>query len=290
MTNITVSKFGGTSVADYESMVRSKGIVSKIQSNHIVVVSATSGTTNILEKLSKGYYKTDVKIHKVCTELVNKHRAIISQFSTSSELKTAVDHLEGMLVLNATQQRQHNRESRAHAILATGEDLSAIIFTELLNSSGLKAIFQDSRNLIRTNEEGRPNLLVTKVHTNHHLKAVIGGNIIVTQGFVGSDSECSTTTLGRGGSDYSAALIAEAMSATRLNIWTDVLGVYDKDPNTNFDAILYGDLSYSAANILANSGAKVLHPKTIEPAQRSNTPIYVGSSFQPDFYGTLISA
>jgi aspartate kinase len=186
----------------------------------------------------------------------------------------------------------YNR-SLTDELLSYGERISARLFACVLSEHGLPAKYQDARTLIKTNDTfGKAEILLQET-TKQIVELVLPSctnHIVVTEGFIGSTLQNITTTLGRGGSDYSAAILAEAMQAAALQIWTDVSGIYTVDPRLVPHAKPIDNMCFAEAAELAQFGAKVLHPATLWPAIRKNIPVFVGSSLNPQEQGTWIRA
>jgi aspartate kinase len=178
-------------------------------------------------------------------------------------------------------------------ILSKGELLSSRMIYEIFKKSGFSIAYADPRDLLITDSnfgEANPDINRTKNEVGRQTRELFKNNMhIITGGFVGSDPENKTTTIGRGGSDYSAAIFAAALNARELQIWTDVDGMMTCDPRIIPNAKLIKEITYREAAELAFFGAKVLHPKTIYPAIEKNIPVYILNSFKPDLAGTLIS-
>ena len=171
--------------------------------------------------------------------------------------------------------------------------MSSLIFVEVLRELQIEAIWLDVRTIVATNShfgKAAPNDEQTRQNCDNLLKPLIErGELVITQGFIGRDEQGKTTTLGRGGSDYSAALLAEVLNAQDVLIWTDVAGIYTTDPRIVSNAQRIDTMSFSEAAEMATFGAKVLHPATLLPAVRSNIPVYVGSSKAPQDGGTWVT-
>ena len=287
---ITVAKFGGTSVANVDSISRCINIVSKSNQIKVVVVSAQSGVTNLLVKLV-----TECDTKEFINDTLDKIRNIISPIVDSvsnnktslriAEILKDLEQLANMLLRLKTPQLSDE-------ILSFGELISATIVTELLVESGIAAKHISAKKFIKTDSNhGHAKPLIDDIKSNaqKELMPYIKGNLIVTEGFIGTDHNNLTTTLGRGGSDYSAALIAEAIQAQALQIWTDVAGVYQADPRAIPQATAIGKMSFNEASELATFGAKVLHPSTLWPAVRSDIDVFIGSTFDSENSGTWIT-
>ncbi|MCT8574198.1 lysine-sensitive aspartokinase 3, partial [Glaesserella parasuis] len=178
-------------------------------------------------------------------------------------------------------------------LICHGEMMSTKIFTQLLKERNYPAVWVDVREIVATNNhygKAAPNDEKTQAQSDAILKPLIAeGKVVITQGFIGRDDEGKTTTLGRGGSDYSAALLAEVLNANDVLIWTDVPGIYTTDPRVVPAAKRIDTMSFNEAAEMATFGAKVLHPATLLPAVRSNIPVYVGSSKAPEQGGTWVT-
>ncbi len=291
-----VSKFGGTSMGDAVCMLRSAELSIK-QNSYLVCVSATSGTTNQLIELAQ---LAETSQWENCTvkikQLQERHESIAKELGfsvTDTEFVKLFDELNsilrGMFLLKECSLKAHD------LLLSLGERLSSLLFVQAMKkvSSSKNIILLDARTVIATNDQfgkARPNIseIETKCTDLILKKYPIDKNIIVTQGFIGATASGHTTTLGRGGSDYSAALFAEGLNATALEIWTDVPGIATTDPRITAKAQSIKEISFTEASEMAIFGAKVLHPATVEPAMRKNIPVFVGSSFNSHTTGTWV--
>jgi aspartate kinase len=291
---LVVSKFGGTSMGDFSSMKRS-AVISVERHSSIVVVSATSGTTDKLIQVAKLSGEGRVEeCEKLIQDIKNRHLLILAEAGNRAE---TVQILQGLfteldlLAQNISLLRELTPKAYDH-MLSLGERMSSVIFRDVLQSQVPKkeVLLLDARTIIKTDShfgKATPQIEEIEKACKDHL--VLRPEIIyVTQGFIGSDADNNTTILGRGGSDYSAALFAEGISATCLEIWTDVAGVATTDPRICPQAKIIPELSYSEAGEMAQYGAKILHPATIAPAVRKSIPVFVGSSFDKDLPGTWI--
>ena len=289
---ITVAKFGGTSVADFQAMLRCAHIIKNDTSNRLVVVSASAGVTNYLVRLSQESISAQEQ-----AEIIANIRAIqvnITQhLSTEVEqaLNTEIDSLLDQLATLALKQSQHHSVKQADAILAFGEQLSSRLFAQVLQSIGVNGAYFNVQQVMKTNSlYGKAVVDVEQLASacTGLLAPKLAQQILVTQGFIGQDGLGETTTLGRGGSDYSAALLAEALNASNLAIWTDVVGIFTTDPRITDQARAIKEISFGEAAEMATFGAKILHPATLIPAMRHNIPVFVGSSKEPEKGGTQI--
>ncbi|HXH73609.1 MAG TPA: lysine-sensitive aspartokinase 3 [Bacteriovoracaceae bacterium] len=293
---LIVSKFGGTSMGDYPSMQRSAAI-SIERGSTIVVVSATSGTTDKLIEVAKLASTGKLKECEKSIFLVKeRHQALLVQTGNQEETQTILEGYFtelGLLVQNLSLLKELTPRAYDH-ILSLGERMSSLIFRDVLRVAlpNKKVNLLDARTIIRTDANfGKATPLIQEIEKECAGRLILDNeHVYVTQGFIGSDAEGNTTILGRGGSDYSAALFAEGVNATCLEIWTDVAGVATTDPRICPEARIIPELSYSEAGEMAQYGAKILHPATIAPAVRKSIPVFVGSSFDKDLPGTWIRA
>lgn len=290
MSAFNVAKFGGTSVANFEAMSRCATIIENNPNTHLVVSSACSGVTNLLVELANGVQDQTHRT-ELLQNLANIHDAILTQLEDST--KTAAEVygiLDTVTSLAEAASIQASAKLTDH-LVACGELMSTHILTQLMCERGIQAVRFDIRDVLRTDDNfGRaePNIEAISTLAQDKLVPLCQQSVVVTQGFIGSDEAGNTTTLGRGGSDYSAALIAESVKAAGLEIWTDVPGIYTTDPRIAPKASPIPEISFSEASEMANFGAKILHPSTLVPALRHDIPVFVGSSKEPEKGGTWI--
>ncbi|EOX3946198.1 lysine-sensitive aspartokinase 3 [Vibrio alginolyticus] len=290
MSAFNVAKFGGTSVANFEAMSRCATIIENNPNTRLVVSSACSGVTNLLVELANGVQNQTHRT-ELLQNLANIHDAILTQLEDST--KTAAEVygiLDTVTSLAEAASIQASAKLTDH-LVACGELMSTHILTQLMCERGIQAVRFDIRDVLRTDDNfGRaePNIEAISTLAQDKLVPLCQQSVVVTQGFIGSDEAGNTTTLGRGGSDYSAALIAESVKAAGLEIWTDVPGIYTTDPRIAPKASPIPEISFSEASEMANFGAKILHPSTLVPALRHDIPVFVGSSKEPEKGGTWI--
>lgn len=294
-------KFGGTSVGDIAAFERVFHIVStQIERRPVVVVSAMTKVTDALlaafELAKKGDFASAIESlepHFERHTQVSRHFIIDSLPNAFSlELEYARGELSDLLLRTA--RRSLPLSMLKDAIVSYGEQLSSRLLAEVLKAKGVKARHVDSRRLIVTDDEfgaAQPIMDETTELVRLELQpAIAEGEVPVIGGFIAGNRAGETTTLGRGGSDYSAAIVAAALGATELQIWTDVTGVMTCDPRICSNAQTIPVLSYEEAAELAYFGAKVLHPKTIKPAVDNSIPVRVCNTFHPDEIGTMVVA
>ncbi|MBC3765127.1 lysine-sensitive aspartokinase 3 [Neptunicella marina] len=290
-TTLNIAKFGGTSVADFAAMQNCAKIVASNPATRVVVVSASAGVTN---------YLVDLANNELTTEQINNTIASIEkiEFAILEKLNdNAATQLELQSLLSELSELAHNTKNLQtdegkDALLCMGERMSSLLFTEVLKQEGCAALNFDARRVIKTDSQfgqGTPDIEQIADHAKQLMAPALAEQVLVTQGFIGSDSNNKTTTLGRGGSDYTAALLAEALNAQTCEIWTDVIGVYTTDPRITNKARPLPELSFDEAAEMATFGAKVLHPATMVPALRKNIRVFVGSSREPEKGGTWIA-
>ena len=281
-----VMKFGGTSVADaaaFENVARI--VANERDAAPIVVVSAMSGVTDSLLAATNiaSLEKVFERHHAVARELLDQSQAD----AFIDRLRDAADQIASLLA-----QKPAEHKSVQDAVVSFGETLSSTLLAEVLNQKGIKARQVDARRCIITDEEytsAAPLMADTFAQSKSELVPVLKNGVVpVLGGFIGSTKQGATTTLGRGGSDYTAALIGAALGVREIQIWTDVTGVLTADPRVVPKAQTVERLSYGEAAELAYFGAKVLHPKTIQPAIENSIPVRICNSRAPHEPGTLV--
>ncbi|GAB3522932.1 lysine-sensitive aspartokinase 3 [Photobacterium alginatilyticum] len=287
---LTVAKFGGTSVADFTAMSRSAAIIKNNPAARIVLISACSGVTNLLVELANGVTEPDRR-QQLLTRLGQIHHNVLSELQSPESVVSEVESLLDSVSTLAEQAASQPSVQLTDQLVSHGELLSTHLFTQILNEMGVDTIRFDIRDIMRTDSQfGKaiPQPEAIRQLATDKLQPLLENQVVVSQGFIGSDSKGQTTTLGRGGSDYSAALVAEAVDASTLEIWTDVPGMYTTDPRIAAAAKPIKEISFSEASEMANFGAKILHPSTLVPAVRQQIPVFIGSSKAPEQGGTWI--
>lgn len=292
-----VLKFGGTSVANPENINKVKSILASQKEQQIaVVVSAFGGVTDVLLNASQAASQQDIDYKNSLKAIEDRHISAIRELipvksqsaalsKVKSELNVLETLLEGSFLIGEITPKLSDK------IVSYGELLSSFIISEFLKSEGLDAVYKDSRELIKTdNHFGKAN--VDFATTNANCKAYFdsaGHQITLLPGFVASSKSGDLTTLGRGGSDYTAAIIAAAVDADMLEIWTDVSGMYTANPKLVKQAKCVAHISYQEAMELSHFGAKVLYPPTIQPVLGKEIPIAIKNTFDPENPGTLVA-
>ena len=290
-----VFKFGGASVNSADAVRNMAHIVQKHMESTplVVVVSAMGKTTNLLEKLVPG--STDAATAKALREqLEDYHRGIASALMPDNKdiqrkidtLLASIDHLRTTLPAD-TEHYNYNYDQ----IVSHGELLSTTIIAEYLNTLGINTLWTDARLLIHTDEhyrEGHVDWLSTEQAARKLVTDSNTHNVILTQGFIGGTKNHKTTTLGREGSDYTAAILAYCLNAQSVTIWKDVPGFLNADPKFFNDTVKVRQIPYNEAIELAYYGASVIHPKTVKPIQNKGIPLYIRSFITPEAEGSAI--
>lgn len=292
MQNLDIAKFGGTSVANYEAMSKCVQVVTQNPNTKLVVVSACAGVTNLLVELASGAHDT-TKREEIIAQVFAIHKAIFDKLPDSAKHEAVINEYLSVVRDLAVQATMTRTDMITDRLVSHGELMSSYLITKIFKQQGFKAECFDVRQVMRTDSSyGKAVALVEVISTlsKQLLQPILDkeDTIVVTQGFIGADSSGQTTTLGRGGSDYSAALLGEACHAKTISIWTDVPGVYTTDPRLVPQAMPISELTYLEAAEMATFGAKILHPSTLVPAVRCGIPVYVGSSKEPEKGGTWV--
>lgn len=293
-----VLKFGGSSVADAANMAKVVDIVAKAvdRDRTILVCSAISGFTDALIRLGHLAADRNESYRDIIDEYQEKHHRIIKELlplEKHEEITEACDSIFDSLkgIVQGVCLLGELSCTSLDAIQSCGELLSTKIISAKLASIGIAVKWIDSRDIIRTSNAGGKNTVDTAL-TYSNVAKMVDSNLItslfVLPGFIASDSRGRTVTLGRGGSDYSASLIAVGCNARILEIWTDVTGMMTANPKIVPSARTISNISYRAALELSHFGAKVIYPPTIQPVVSEGIPIYVKNTFDPEAYGTLI--
>ncbi|MBY0245568.1 MAG: aspartate kinase [Sphingobacteriaceae bacterium] len=288
-----VFKFGGASVKDANAIKNLSQIIKKnSETPLLVVVSAMGKITNKLEDLTKAYLKNE-PTEPIFEEIKDYHFQIINELFTDknhqifNEIANTFVEIDWILEESPIDNPNYIYDQ----IVSMGEIISTKIISAFLQYENMNAVWVDARNYIQTDnnyQEGNVNWEKTAQEIMKNLPQLIAKKIVITQGFIGNTSENFTTTLGREGSDYSAAIFASCLNANALTIWKDVPGVLNADPKWFDETEKIDYLSYYDAIELAYYGATVIHPKTIKPLQNKNIPLYVRSFINPTEKGTKI--
>ncbi|WP_282636027.1 aspartate kinase [Sphingobacterium thalpophilum] len=290
-----VFKFGGASVKDAESVRNSARIISKYKGEALlVVISAMGKTTNLLEKLTKEYYNNTGLQFQTLEEAKAFHFHILQElFPTGGTIFDEVANCFVEIEWILEEDPQDSYDYLFDQIVSMGELISTKIVAAYLASTGEKVKWLDARDYILTDNTYREAIVdwsKTEEKIRAELPSILDSYIVITQGFLGSTSENFTTTLGREGSDYSAAIFAACLNAENVTIWKDVPGVLNADPKWFEKTELIPELSYTDAIELTYYGATVIHPKTIKPLQNKKIALNVRSFVDPESPGTVIKS
>jgi len=290
-----VYKFGGASVINAEAIRNLTEIIKKNKEKQLLIVlSAMGKMTNKLEELSNAYVHGHDNAHELLDEIKAYHFGVLNELFADhkhpvfNDVANSFVEIEWLLEEEANDAPDYIYDQ----IVSIGEILSTKIVAAYLNESDVPVTWLDARNFIQTDNtyrEGKVDWDKTTLEIQKHVKPIIEKGIALTQGFIGGTSENFTTTLGREGSDYSAAIFSACLDATALTIWKDVTGVLNADPKWFDQTERIPQLSYHDAIELTYYGATVIHPKTIKPLQNKNIPLYVRSFLHPDGEGTQIN-
>jgi aspartate kinase len=292
---IKVFKFGGFAVSDAESVKNLVKIISTTSSAQIlIIVSAMGKTTDALEKLCKSYVEGNNDVQEILKAIKHFHENImIELFETKvhpvfDEIANTFVEIEWMLEDEPHPDYDFNYDQ----IVSIGEFLSSRIVASYLNENKIDTKWVDARDFIHTDNTYREGIIdMNKTRSSMPiLKNMLEKQTVITQGFIGGTSENFSTTLGREGSDYSAAIFASCINAESLTVWKDVPGIMNADPRWFEEAKKYEELPYSEALEMAYYGATVIHPKTIKPLQNAGVPLFVRPFLFPEEMGTRIDS
>ncbi len=289
-----VHKFGGASVKVAEGIKNLAEIV-KNQGHEklLLVISAMGKTTNALEKLTKSYVNQQDDVHELFDEVKSYHFQIISELfedenhAIFNEISNTFVEIDWII----EDEPVDGYDFIYDQIVSMGEIVSTRIVSHYLNHVGIKNIWLDARSYIQTNNtyrEAKIDWLKTEHLVQKSLPQLLESQVGITQGFIGNTSENFTTTLGREGSDFTAAIFASCLNAESVTVWKDVPGILNADPKLFSDYTKFDELSYAEAIEMAYYGATVIHPKTIKPLQNKHIPLYVKPFSNPKEKGTVI--
>ena len=287
-----VFKFGGASIKDPQAI---RNVLHVLQTvgfeNSLIIASAMGKTTNALEDVINNYFKKPEELKQAIQVVKDYHLDIINGlFENKNHLVfDKVNVLFGEMEYFLANNKSPNYNFVYDQIVCYGEILSTTILSYFFNQESIENVWIDSRNLIKTDTTYRDGM-VDWVKTENNIKNQIQSEkLYITQGFIGSDPNHFSVTLGREGSDYSAAIFAYCLDAESVTIWKDVPGVLNADPRYFEDTTLLNQISYREAIELAFYGASVIHPKTLQPLQKKEIPLYVKSFVNPTLAGTSVS-
>jgi len=286
-----IFKFGGASVKDASGVKNVLHVLKKTGiDNKLIVVSAMGKMTNAFELVISEYLQTG-KIPVDSLNYIKEYHYQLSEELFNSSKGDVFDKIEGFFK-ELQNFMKHNKSLQYDfvydQIVCYGELLSTTIVSEYFKSQAIDHTWIDARNYIKTDNTYR-DATVNWPETQEKVSELNTGKLYLTQGFIGTDPNNFTTTLGREGSDYTAAIFAYCLNAEKVTIWKDVAGVLNGDPRVFENSTLLNQISYEEAIELAFYGASVIHPKTLQPLQRKEIPLYVRSFLDPDGKGTAVS-
>ena len=287
-----VFKFGGASVKDADGVKNVATVLRTMgSSDKLVIVSAMGKITNAMETITKAYFDDKSSLPEHIEYTIAYHKEITDNLfedghEVFEKIKILFAELKGFLAWNKSPKYDFVYDQ----IVCYGELISTTIISAHLNDQGLTNTWLDARRLIKTDSsyrDGRVNWEATQTAIKNNVNPK---GLSITQGFIASDSNNFTTTLGREGSDYTGGIFAYCLNADNLTIWKDVPGVLNGDPRVFKNTVLLHEIPYEEAIELAFYGASVIHPKTLQPLQRKEIPLYVKSFLNPSAAGTMVSS
>lgn len=286
-----VYKFGGASIKDADGIRNLREIVTTVKDNLVIVISAFGKTTNALEKVLKTWIAGDERYKELLEEIYSYHLSVAEElFPSGDSGRDKIDISFAQLEEYLMKSKRSDYDFEYDQIVSYGEIWSTTIVAAFLKHSGMNAEWIDIRGNLITDDRYRDAEILWNESTAR-IKSVFsfkGTNVYVTQGFIGSTIAGQTTTLGREGSDYTAALLANMLDAEKVVVWKDVPGLLNADPKWLSDATRLDEISYREAVEITFSGAKVIHPKTIKPLHNKSIPLHVKSFIVPEETGTII--
>ena len=285
-----VLKFGGTSVGSIENMINVKNIINNGQQK-VVVLSAMSGTTNALVKITdyiKNHKSDDALI--VIDALRNTYNKTIKKLITNPELhKTVFVYVNDVFnTLESLVNRLYD-DILYNQIVSQGELLSTFIFSHYLQQENINAVLLPALDFMRIDKSNEPDNYYIQQNLNRILKETAQADIYITQGFISRDAEGNIANLQRGGSDYTATIIGSVLKAEEVQIWTDIDGFHNNDPRFVDNTTAISNLSFDESAELAYFGAKILHPQTVMPVRALDIPVRLKNTMLPEAHGTLIT-
>jgi len=285
-----VFKFGGASVSSASAIRNVGAILNLFPGKKTIVISAMGNTTNELEKLVRSYYKKDVKAHDILESIKNDHQQIMDELGLTETSAARVYELFDQLRKRLDRTPSLHFDYEYDQLVCYGELISTAIISAFFCQNGQSNKWIDIRESLRTDETYREAVIDWKwsemlINNSFNFQQ---HDLYITQGFIGSTTTNQTTTLGREGSDFTAAILGNLLNAESVTIWKNVPGVLNADPADFPDTEKLPELSYKEAIELAYSGAKVIHPKTIKPLRNKNIPLFVKPFDDPKQEGTII--
>lgn len=286
-----IMKFGGTSVGNPDRM---RALIPLINDNErkIVVLSAMSGTTNSLVEITDLLYAGNVNEASARNDtLKSKYEKVVEElYSTETFKKAGHELIDSHFEQIRSFTLKEFTKLHEKAILAQGELMSTSLFQLLLEERNIRSVLLPALNFMRIDKDGEPDSFYIKENIKRELEKHISENIIITQGFICRNAYGEIDNLKRGGSDFTASIIGAAISASEIQIWTDINGFHNNDPRFVEDTKVIRELSFDEAAELAYFGAKILHPSSVNPARETNIPVRLKNTMEPEDPGTLITS
>ncbi len=285
-----VFKFGGASVSSAEAVKNSVNILNMYPQQKVLVISAMGKTTNALEVVVRNYFNQSPEVWTAFQEVKNYHYKIIAELWGEQVNLPEVEKLFSWIEDRIKGEPSMNFDYEYDQIVAFGELLSTRIISLYFNKIGLRNRWIDARTCLKTDDQYRESNLNWELSARLTKRTFTfeGADLYITQGFIGGTLTNQTTTFGREGSDYTAAILANLLDAEDVSIWKNVPGIMNADPDFFGETQKLDEISYKEAIELSYSGAKVIHPKTIKPLQNKNIPLLVKSFIEPEQPGTVI--
>jgi len=288
-----VLKFGGTSVGSPERIEKLLPIIeSQKAEKHLVVLSAVSGTTNDLVKLSEMYFNKENDLaHKHIDVLYNQYKKFVNAlFKTEAGIAEATAFIDVIFqLLYEFQNEKQFSATEERIILAQGEIISTTLFHLHLKEKGISSVLLSAPDFMRIDEDDEPMIDYIRMHASPELERFADEKLFITQGFICRNSKGEIDNLKRGGSDYTASLLGAALQVEEIQIWTDIDGFHNNDPRHVSNTKPIAHLSFDEAAELSYFGAKILHPQSVFPARKYNVPVRLLDTMNPEALGTLIS-
>ncbi|MCC6384659.1 MAG: aspartate kinase [Bacteroidia bacterium] len=295
---LTVHKFGGASVKDADSVRNVASVITHLnEKQSVIVVSAMGKTTNALEKVVGSFFSKDPAYRSLLDEIQASHLKIADELFPSGkpELKERIQFFFDTALQQLVASARSDYNFTYDQVVPVGELVSTLIVDYWLRETGIASQWADARNFIKTDQSWR-NATLSWEHTCPAVSGAAdqcfrsGKSVFLTQGFIGSTDDHKSTTLGREGSDYTAAILAHCLNAEKVVFWKDVSGVLSADPRYFSESLRFDEISYHDAIELTYYGASIIHPKTIKPLENKRIPLFVKSFRNPESKGTQIAA
>ncbi|MBZ9629877.1 aspartate kinase [Salegentibacter sp. LM13S] len=287
-----VLKFGGTSVGSVESIRNVKNILSARRGKKVLVLSAMAGVTNKLVEITENIKVENYSaINTIIAELKQKHESTIDELIDKPGLNSYAKAFVNNVLQGLHEISRNKYSERVYSeVVTTGETMLTYIFSTFLTNSGIQNNFLDAKDFMQVSNLENPDTDLVGKLFQQSIENLEPTDIYITQGFVRIDAQNSISTLKRGGSDYSATILAAAVQAEEVQIWTDIDGFHNNDPRYVENTHAIAELSFEEAAELAYFGAKILHPQTISPVIKRQIPLFLKNTFTPELPGTKISS